>query len=140
GSVPPMDTEYLVDLPVWLRWLCSAPTLIFVVVLVAATVLVTVAIRRLASRFTGPALFRPWKVLAMVLILGGMVQGLVDTAAVLALRDHYHSRVVLPSDAATAFFMMPWFTIVLGFLATAMAVALAARATGHGLATVAYPV
>lgn len=131
GSVPPMDTAYLVDLDLWLRWLCAAPTLIFAVILAFATILTVVAMRRLTVGAARAALAKPWKILAAVLILGGLAQGLVDTAAVQTLRERYHPFVGFDSALATAAFAMPWPTLAFGLLAAAIAAAITAHSPQH---------
>lgn len=131
GWVPPMDTVYLADIPLWLRWLCATPTLLFAVILLLATILTVVAVRRLATGTSGAAPIRPWVVLAAVLIVGGLAHGAVDTAAIQALREQYHPSIGFDSTFATAIFAMPWPTLAVGLLAAALAAALRARSTQH---------
>lgn len=127
GWVPPLGNEYLLDLPQWLRWLSAAPTLLHALTLTVATALTVTAIHRLAAATSGTATARPWKVLAAVLLIGGLAQGLVDTAAVQALRAQHHESVMFDSALITAVIAMPWSTIVLGVLSTAIAAALTTR-------------
>lgn len=129
GWVPPMDIVYLADFPLWLRWLCAAPTLLFAVVLLLATILLVVAVRRLTTGASEPALVKPWVFLAAVLILGGLVQGAVDTAAIQALREQYHPSIGFDSAISTAIFVMSWPTLAFGLLAAAIAAALTPRST-----------
>lgn len=135
GSVPPMDTMYLVDFPLGLRWLCVSPTLIFAVILLAATILTVVAVRRLTTGDSGAAATKPWKILAAVLILGGLAQGLVDTAAVQALREQYHPSISFDSVLTTAVFAMPWSILAFGLLAAAVAAAITAHSAQHETAS-----
>ncbi|ALU38890.1 hypothetical protein AS188_03040 [Kocuria flava] len=123
GQVPPVETVPLTDLPASLRWLCAAPTLIFATTLLLAVVLVVVAVRGLASAGTGT----PWVLLAAVLVVGGLTQGAVDTAAVQALRAQYHPFIVFGSPVTTAVFAVPWLTVACGLLAAATDAALRAR-------------
>lgn len=135
GQVPPMDTEYLTEFPLWLRWLCATPTLLSAVILLLATILTVVAVRRLAIGTSGAALSRPWVVLAAVLIVGGLAQGAVDTAAIQALREQYHPSVGFNSTLATVIFAMPWPTLAFGLLAATLAAALRAHSTQHNTTT-----
>ena len=127
GQGPSTDTVYLVDVPLWLRWLCAAPLLLFAIVLLLATILIVVAVRRFTTGTSGRSVAKPWKILAAVLILGGLAQGLVDTAAIHALHEHYEPSVVFNSALATAAFTIPWSILAFGLLAAAIA-----AATAHG--------
>ncbi|MCJ8506254.1 hypothetical protein MRU69_15555 [Kocuria flava] len=135
GQVPPMDTEYLTDFPLWLRWMCATPTLLFTVILLLATILLVVAVRRLATGTSGAALIKPWVILAAALIVGGLTQGVADTAAIQALREQYHPSIGFNSTLTTAIFAMPWPTLAFGFLAAALAAALRTRSTQHDATT-----
>lgn len=132
GQVPPLDIEYLPDLPPGLRWLCAAPSLLYIVVLVLVTVLVVMALRRLAAGISGPALARPWQVMAAVLILGGLAHAAADTVAVQVLREQYHPTTGFGPAVTTAVFAIPWLIIAFGLLAAAIAAALNAHTAHHG--------
>ncbi|MBM7831722.1 hypothetical protein JOE59_002427 [Agromyces cerinus] len=77
------DPADLTDLSIWVRALCALPTLVHLVVVLVSTILVTRAIRVIEGGrpFTTVGV-RAWALLSVVLIVGGGLQGLLDTVAV----------------------------------------------------------
>lgn len=114
---------YLGDLPLWLRALSVSPYLVAAVTAVAAAVLLGRVLRavRTGAPFTAPAV-GALKVLAVVLLGGAIAQGLLGTAAVLAI-----SHVVWQVPGFTSAYTgigtdvphWPLTTAVLGLLAIA---------------------
>ena len=67
----------------WFADACEIPTLVHLVTVLVSTILVTRAIRVIESGrpFTGAGV-RAWALLSVVLIVGGGIQGVLDTVAV----------------------------------------------------------
>lgn len=75
-------TGYLVDVPAWLRVLCSVPAFLNILVAVLAAILVVRIIRRIAvGQPFVPAVRRNWVALSAVLIVGGVLLGIADAVA-----------------------------------------------------------
>ncbi|QAY72723.1 hypothetical protein ET445_04575 [Agromyces protaetiae] len=76
-------TADLTDLGFGVRVLCALPTFVHLLTVLSATILVTRAIREIASGdpFTSRGI-RAWAGLGVVLIVGGVLQGVLDTVAV----------------------------------------------------------
>ncbi|KRC59238.1 hypothetical protein ASE14_15860 [Agromyces sp. Root81] len=131
-GAPPAD---LTDLSIWVRLLCALPTFMHLLVLLVSTILVTRAIRVIeAGRpFTRTGV-RAWALLGIVLIIGGGIQGVLDTVAVgvassLARTNpdgHPDGPWALGGDyqaLGTNFPDWPWIFFVLGIIAAAVAAA-----------------
>ena len=89
----------LADASLGLRMACALPNLIEIAVILAAAVLLFGIVRRIATAavFTTPVL-RRWRALAIVLIGGGLVQGIADTIGTGYLWQHV--RGVGPAQTA----------------------------------------
>lgn len=75
-------TGSLADIPEWLRLLCATPTIIHAVVLLLATPLIIRVIGRVGQgQPFAPSVLRSWSSLSVVLIVGGVLQGVLDTIA-----------------------------------------------------------
>ncbi|MFP7761857.1 hypothetical protein [Marisediminicola sp. LYQ85] len=123
----------LADADLLLRILSATPALIETMIIVAATVFLLRALRRIASSEPfHPMVLRHWKLLASILIGGGILQGLADTAAgaylfthisVTAQFDPAQRNEFLGGDyvaIGTNLPQWPVTTIVAGFVALAL--------------------
>lgn len=122
---------FLEDLPAWLRMLGASPLLLHAVIVAAAVALVVRLCRRIASgdpfgRSARGTLTR----LSLVLIVGGVAQGILDTIAVGVATNWISSRMFtsLGGDFAvqglgTDLPNFPIMLIVLGIITAALAVA-----------------
>ncbi|SIO28676.1 hypothetical protein [Agromyces cerinus] len=123
----------LTDVSIWVRLLCALPTLVHLVTVLVSTVLVTRAIRVIESGrpFTGAGV-RAWALLGIVLIVGGGIQGLLDTVAI-AVVTTLGRTIGYPDGPwplggdyqalGTDFPDWPWIFFVLGIIAAAVAAA-----------------
>jgi hypothetical protein len=125
-------TGYLIDAPLWFRVLCSSPTLIHAVTIVLAAVVFIHILRGIASgRPFAPSVLRDWSRVSVVLIVGGVLQGLVDTVAgvvIFSLANAGRSMGEHPfgadySGIGVDFPQWPFYMILVGIVAAAIAAA-----------------
>lgn len=73
---------YLSDAPGWLRALCATPTAANTLTVLLAAILVAGIIRKIAhGQPFNQKVIRNWKLLSFVLIIGGTLEGVLDTVA-----------------------------------------------------------
>lgn len=81
-------TGYLVDAPFWLRALCATPAMLYILIAVLAAILITRALRGIsAGRPFSPSVQQSMTRLSLLLILGGILYGVLDTIAGLTISD-----------------------------------------------------
>ena len=124
---------FLEDLPAWLRVLCASPLLLHVLVVAAAVALVVRLCGRIASGDPfGQSARQTLTRLSLVLIGGGLGQGLLDTVAVVVAHNWIVAAITYgaggPYESAvqglgTDLPTFPIMLIVLGIITAALAVA-----------------
>jgi hypothetical protein len=132
ADLRPGADGHLVDAPLWLRLLCASPVLIEAVIFTLGAVWLAQIIRRIAvaDPFSDTPV-RRWKQLSILLIVGGIVQGLTDTAALTAIMTLARMSAHEPPFPLGADYQAiggnglqwPMFTILLGIVAAALGLA-----------------
>ena len=73
---------YLTDVPSWIRLLCATPTITNTLTVLLAAIFVAGIIRKIAhGQPFDKKVIRNWKILGFVLVIGGTIQGVLDTVA-----------------------------------------------------------
>lgn len=130
-------TGYAVDAPIWLRTLCATPAMLYVLVALFAAVLITRALFGIAaSRPFSPAVRRNLTVLSLILIIGGVLYGVLDTIAGRTIYDvatSFTQGVQFPLGAdyavtSTNVPRWPFFMIITGVVGLALSTAFKAGA------------
>jgi hypothetical protein len=132
------STGFLVDAPSWLRLLCASPAVVHAVTIALAAVVVIQIVRRIAAAQPfAKTVLRNWTRVSLILIIGGVIQGIVDSIAVQAIFDlasvGHQGGGEFPlgadySGIGTNFPQWPFFMILLGIVAAAIATAFRAGA------------
>lgn len=126
------ETGYLTDAPLWLRLLCASPAVLHAITIALAAVVIIQIVRRIASAQPfAKSVLRNWTRLSLVLIVGGIVQGIVDTIAgstifglsASGMAGGDHPLGADYSAIGTNFPQWPFFMILLGIVAAAIATA-----------------
>ena len=73
---------YLTDVPSWIRVLCATPTITNTLTVLLAAIFVAGIIRKIAhGQPFDKKVIRNWKILGFILVIGGTIQGILDTVA-----------------------------------------------------------
>ena len=130
-------TGYLVDAPFWLRALCATPAMLYMLIALLAAVLITRALRGIsAGRPFSPSVRHSMTKLSLLLILGGILYGALDTIAGLTIYDvaasfTYGTQFPLGGDymvTSTNLPRWPFFMITTGVVGLALSAAFRAGA------------
>ncbi|WAP53228.1 hypothetical protein OL239_09415 [Arthrobacter sp. ATA002] len=79
---------YLADAPTWLRVLCATPAMVYIIIALLAAVLITRALHGIAaSRPFSSSVRRSMTILSLILIMGGILYGVLDSIAGQAIYD-----------------------------------------------------
>lgn len=122
-------TGFLTDVPLWLRLFCASPLVVEAVMIAAAGLLVARILRSIGSGDPfGPQVISALRRVAVVLLAGGFLQGILDLAAGRVLWNvstdfttvNIFDRYAVLNYAGPQW---PWLLILLGVIAAALAVA-----------------
>ncbi len=128
---------YLVDAPVWLRVLCATPAMLFILIVIAAAVLISRALHRIADGQPFSSIVRrSIAALSFILIGGGLLYGLLDTlagGAIFSVASSFTEGVQFPLGAdyvvtSTNIPRWPFFMISSGVVGIALSKAFKAGA------------
>lgn len=73
---------YLTDVPSWIRALCATPTATNTLTILLSAIFVAGIIRKIAhGQPFDKKVIRNWKILGFILVIGGTIQGILDTVA-----------------------------------------------------------
>jgi hypothetical protein len=125
-------TGYLTDVPVWLRLLCASPAVTHALTIAIAAVFFIQIVRRIAAAHPfAPQVLRNWPKVSLVLIAGGILQGVMDTVAGVVIFTLASSGTPPGEDLLGADYsgigtdlpQWPFFMILLGIVAAAVSTA-----------------
>lgn len=126
----PGETAFLTDAPLWLRLLCAGGTLVSIGIFILSGVYLRRVIQNLSlGKPFAPAVLHNWKSLSLVLVVGSMLQGLIEVASFGAImlitsssapNDIWGSNV---QSLGVALPNWPWWTLLLGIVTQAILVA-----------------
>lgn len=124
ADVRPGHTYTVADLAPGLRVLCASPSVVAAGTIAVAVVLLAGVLNRIAAgRAFDPPVRRRVALLSVVLIGGGLLQGLLDTAAIAAIAPSV-DRVAI-EGIGTNLPSWPWTLIVVGVVVWALGAAFA---------------
>lgn len=122
ADVRPGHTYTVTDLAPGLRVLCASPSIVAAGTIAVAVVLLVGVLNRIAAgRAFDPPVRRRLALLSAVLIGGGLLQGLLDTAAIAAVVASVDQEAI--SGIGTTPPDWPWTLIVVGVAVTALGAA-----------------
>jgi len=124
ADVRPGHTYTVGDLSIGVRVLCALPSVVAAGTIAFAVILLVGVLGRIAAgRAFEPSVRRRLVLLSAVLVGGGLLQGLLDTAAIAALAVSVDREAV--SGLATNLPNWPWALIVVGVAVSALGAAFA---------------
>ncbi len=124
------ESAFLVSAPLWLRLLCAGGTLVSVGIFILSGVYLRRVIQHLSlGKPFAPAVLSNWKRLSLVLFLGAVLQGTIETisfGAITLITTTADPNAIWGSNVQSlgvALPHWPWWTLLLGIIAQAISVA-----------------